>query len=442
MSGDSIKKIVGSGTILLAESFLRMGMMAAISFWIARKIGPAEFGIINAASALTAIFIAMAAMGMDTPLILRLAKEKNHGEIIGAALLIRTAVGTLFFFIACVVIVELKNSAGSERNINLIIGLSIVFNIPSVFDYWFRSQNNVILPASSRLISTIVATGAKSYFLIVEADFFMLAWAIALEALIVNFMTSVFFLRSFRKIDCHIVFSGNKLVFSMVRESFPYMLSTVAVMAYMKIDVVMLAQLSTNEQTGVYSLAQKLSEVIYIVPVVVMDVMFPSFVGKNIADKENYPRHEQRFFDLAMASATVVTVAAVFLAPVVIVGLFGEKYLQSAEVFQVHAWSCIAITLNTARHRWFAVCGLQRLAPFVTAIGLVINVLLNWFWIPMYGAYGAALATVVSYMFSGHIISYFIPSLRGLASIQTRSFWPWQRLYTDFLSWKFKRSHS
>ena len=110
--------------------------------------------------------------------------------------------------------------------------------------------------------------------------------------------------------------------------------------------------------------------------------------------------------------------------------VFGTEYLPSVHIFYFHAWSCVAIAMNAARLRWLATIGMQRYAPVVTVIGLVINVAMNLVLIPTMGAKGAAIATVVSYFISGYFSSFLIPALRGIGYMQSRALWPWVRLYS------------
>ena len=131
---------------------------------------------------------------------------------------------------------------------------------------------------------------------------------------------------------------------------------------------------------------------------------------------------------MALLGTALAIVLASWLVPL----LFGEPYRRSAEIFQVHAWSCIGIASAHARYKWMAAAGLQRLAPAVTGIGLVLAVMLNLLLIPQWGGLGAAVATVTAYALSGHAASYMFPALRDVAAMQTRALWPWMRLAREF----------
>ena len=74
---NSIRKEATSTAILLVENIVRLFAVAAVSFLIARHLGPEQFGILNFASALVSILMVAAAMGLDTPVILRIAQLKH-----------------------------------------------------------------------------------------------------------------------------------------------------------------------------------------------------------------------------------------------------------------------------------------------------------------------------------------------------------------------------
>jgi O-antigen/teichoic acid export membrane protein len=194
--------------------------------------------------------------------------------------------------------------------------------------------------------------------------------------------------------------------------------------------------LSTNAETGIYSLAQKLSEVLYVVPVVLIDSAYPALARRFLDSEQMDSKHGQMLFDLAVGGSLVATLVALALAAPVINVVFGEHYAPSVQIFYLHAWSCVAIAMNTARHRWLAAVALQRYAPIVTGIGLIVNIAMNLALIPSMGALGAAIATVVSYFLSGYLTSIWLAPLREIGWMQTRALWPWSRLYTGLQVWR------
>jgi O-antigen/teichoic acid export membrane protein len=205
----------------------------------------------------------------------------------------------------------------------------------------------------------------------------------------------------------------------------------VGVVLYMKVDVVLLGYLSTNAETGTYSLAQKLSEVLYMVPAVLVDSAYPALTRRFLAAAAGTSQHGQMLFDIAVGGSIVATLVALAFAGPAIGAVFGSDYTRSVGIFYLHAWSCVAIAMNAARHRWLATLDLQRYAPLVTFVGLGINVAMNLLLIPSLGALGAAISTVVAYFVSGYLTSFWFAPLRPIGAMQTRALWPWGRLYRE-----------
>lgn len=429
------RQVATSSIVLLIENMVRLTAVAAVSFWIARQLGPEQFGILNAASALVAILMTVATMGLDTPVILRLTQTQQAGDVLIATLALRTISGLMVFALAVVLAYVLENDDPVALSVTLVVSLSILLSPVNIFDYWFKAKTLPVRPAAARITGTLLAATAKVACLLFGFGVMALAWTVSLEALLTGIGLVLAYLSMSPGAGVHRRAVDHQLIVALMRESWPYLLSTSAIIIYMKIDVVMLGYLSTNIETGVYSLAQKLSEVIYMVPVVLVDSAYPVLARRFLdANQTTDSQHGQMLFDLAVGGSLVVTLLALILAGPVINAVFGVGYERSVSIFYIHAWSCVAIAMNTARHRWLAAVGLQRYAPTVTVIGLVINVMMNLVLIPLFGAVGAAIATVISYFLSGYFSSFLFPALREIGQMQTRALWPWARLYFSYKS--------
>lgn len=425
------RQVAASSVVLLLENLVRLTMVVAVSFWIARELGPGQFGILNFASAFMAILLSVAALGMDTPLILRLTQTPQPGTLVGTALFIRSVFSIVIFGLAVLIAFLLKRDDGLSLNVTVVVGLCIIGYIPNVLDCWFKAKTSAIGPALARTTATLLSTFAKVACLILGLGVVALAWTVVLESALAAlglFLAYHWFTKNSTKDSLSV---DRQLIPPLLHESAPYLWSSVATLLFMKVDVVMLGYLSTNAETGIYSLAQKLSEVLYVVPVVLIDSAYPLLAKRFLESGQADSQHGQMLFDLAVGGSLIATFVAMVLAEPVIGAVFGRAYQPAVQIFYLHAWSCIAIAMNTARHRWLATVGLQRYAPVVTAMGLAVNVFMNLLLIPAIGAVGAAIATVISYFISGYLSSFLLPPLREIGNMQTRSLWPWARLYAE-----------
>jgi polysaccharide transporter, PST family len=428
------KRSFVSSSVLMAESFLRLAFVAGVSFWIARALGPEQFGALNYASALVMVFWTTAFLGLDTPLVARLARSQQAGEILGSALSLRTLTGVLCAALAYAAVAVMRPLDSQSILLVAIVAVSIPLSAPLTVDCWFKAQNEVLRPALARIATTLLVSAAKVLCIVLGLGVVALAWTVALEALLgaAALIVAYWFATSGDSNARFAIRPG--LVSGLLKESWPYALSTAAVAAYMKVDMILLGMLSTNFEAGVYGLCQRISEVLYVLPVVVVDVLYPQLVRHHHSDSTTTASATQTFFDLSVGTALLATVAAIGLVSWLVPLYLGTPYRRTVDLFQLHSWSCVGLALTHARYKWLAACGLQALAPWVTLIGLVLSIALNLLLIPHYAAMGAAVATVTAYLCSGYLVSFLFPALRPVAKMQTLALWPWGRLYHEVRS--------
>ena len=214
----------------------------------------------------------------------------------------------------------------------------------------------------------------------------------------------------------------------MIRSGWPYFLSAAAMAGLMKMDTVMLGLMSGSKDVGIYSVAQKMSEVLYVVPIVILDSAYSLLARARTLDHPGTAPYEQTYFDLSMAGAMIFTLIALILGGPAVSLLFGDAYSESASVFLIHAWTAIPIAMNASRQRWLAIRERHGYVALPAILGLVLSFILNLLLIPAYGPIGAAVASLAAYFSFGYFLSFLMPELRPVAVLQTRAFFPWVRL--------------
>jgi PST family polysaccharide transporter len=116
------------------------------------------------------------------------------------------------------------------------------------------------------------------------------------------------------------------------------------------------------------------------------------------------------YFSLSLLVAGVCALLLAFGAPL-LGWVFGEEFKEGSRILEVHAWSFIPYAIGIARTQYLTVENRLWVNLPSVAGALILNVVLNWFWIPTYGGLGAAWATLVSYGFAWVVSSFFLPSV-------------------------------
>ena len=125
--------------------------------------------------------------------------------------------------------------------------------------------------------------------------------------------------------------------------------------------------------------------------------LFPMLVKLKDENEALYLKRLQQIFDFLVFLAIGLGICTYFVAEPLIGNIWGSEYIQSAYVLQIHIWSSVFIFMRALFSRWIHIEEVFIFSLVTQAIGALFNVVLNYFLIPDYGSYGAAIATLISY---------------------------------------------
>jgi PST family polysaccharide transporter len=260
----------------------------------------------------------------------------------------------------------------------------------------------------------------KIGFIIAEAPLMAFVWAIFVESLIVAFgLMGIYAWRGGKLTAWRFRFARAKIL---LKDSWPLILSGLAIMVYMRIDQLMLGQMLGDESVGIYSAAVRISEVWYFIPMAIAASVFPSIIETKKQDETIYYQRLQKLYDMMVMLALSLALLMTFLSDWVVILLFGTAYQKSGPVLAVHIWAGIFVFLGVASGKWFLIEGLQRYTFYKTLLGAVVNVGLNFLMIPKFGATGAAYATVISYAIAAMFSDLLQKETRPMFRMKLRAF--------------------
>ncbi len=80
-------------------------------------------------------------------------------------------------------------------------------------------------------------------------------------------------------------------------------------------------------------------------------------------------------------------------------------------------WAAVLSALGSVTARYLTVEGLERKIASPTFIGLVLNIVLNFFMIPAFGIVGAAFSTLITLFVANYLMNLFDDELNQLVRI-------------------------
>jgi O-antigen/teichoic acid export membrane protein len=209
-----------------------------------------------------------------------------------------------------------------------------------------------------------------------------------------------------------------------MRDSWPLMFASMAVMVYMRTDQVMIKEMLDSVAVGNYAAAIYFSEVWYFVPVAVSASLFPAIINGKEMSKELYYERLQSLYDFMVWFAIIIAVLTTLLADQLITTILGNRFKLAAPVLKIHIWAGVFVFLGVSSGKWFLTENLTRLLFYRTLSGAIVNVLLNFLLIPRYGILGAAYATCAAQFCAAYLYDLLDARTQVTFTMKTKAFFP------------------
>jgi len=415
-----LRKIIGNSSWLLADRILRMGVGLFVGVWVARYLGPQQFGLYNYAVAFVSLFSAFATLGLDGIVVRDIVRDPAcKEETLGTALALKLIGGFVTLLVTFGTISLLRPDDNLTRWLVGLTAAGMIFQAFDIIDFWFQSQVQSKYTVYAKNVAFILSACFKVLLIKIHAPLIAFAFVglaefvIGAVGLVIAYKVNGQYFKTWKM--------SFQRARNLLKDTWPLILSGLAVMIYMRIDQIMLGNMVGDEAVGIYSAATRISEVWYFLPTAIVTSTFPSIIEAKKISQELYYQRLQKVFNLLSASAYTIAIPLTFLSSWIVVQLFGKTYINAGPVLAIHIWSAIFVFLGVASSSWVTVEGLFGKSLVATLVGATVNIILNGFLIPTYSALGAAISTLISYGIASYLMSYFIFKGTPIFKMQTQA---------------------
>lgn len=404
---------------LFGGQMFRMAIGLFVSVAVARYLGPKDFGLFNYVMSIVAMVGVVSQLGLRELARRELVESpERRNEIIGTCFALNLFAGALAYGVMLwVVFMNTDN--------RLMIGLFALLGSPLLIsslgyvELWFQSQVRSELSVLASSTSLAIFAVLKVVAIVQGAGLIVFGYLFLFEALTLCLLQVYFYKRHFGSIFQWRV--RWKTAANFLRQSWPLIFSGLAITVYMKIDQVMLGAMLGDEAVGQYSAAVRISTVWYFIPTILATSLFPAILNARKQSKELYEKRLQDYFDLNAGLAYLISIPLSVAAPWVVLALFGEAYKAAGLILAIHAWSSLFVFLGVARGQYLTAEKMFKFSMCCTAVGAVVDLVLNCWLIPTYDGRGAAIATLISYAISAFLSSFLVKDLKVIVKQQIRS---------------------
>ncbi|MFM2274587.1 MAG: hypothetical protein RL211_459 [Pseudomonadota bacterium] len=421
----NLLKIIDNIGWLFFDKVLRMGVGLLVGVWVARYLGPQQFGLFSFAGAFIGLFGAVAGLGLQSIVVRDIVRDPScEEETLGTAAVLQLGGGVLAYGLILGAIFWLRPDDALAKWLVAILGSMMLLKASEVAMYWFESQVLSKYTVWVQNGSFLVFAAVKVALILGNAPLLVFAWATVAEAALVALLLLAMLGMhgpGLRKLKVSL--DRAKVLLA---DSWPLLLSGISIMVYMKIDQIMLGHMLGDEAVGIYSAATRISEVWYFIPMMIVASVFPAILEAKKQSEALYHQRLQRLYDLMVWLSIAVALPMTFLAGPIVVLLYGPAYAEAGTVLAIHIWASVFVFLGVASGQWFIAENRQILSFQRTLMGAVINVVLNYIFIPQFGVAGAAYATVLAQASVGLLYDVFQKETQPMFVMKLKSFNPMQ----------------
>jgi PST family polysaccharide transporter len=415
-----LQAILGNSGWLMADKLFRMGMGVIVGIWVTRFLGPTQFGKLAYSWAFAGLFGAVATLGLDSIVVRELLRHpESRDRILGTSFGLRLLGGFAALAAALASIAWLRPGDTETFVLIAIATAGYAFQAINVIDFYFQSKVQSRLTVTCAMAAFVLMTIARVVFVIVKAPLIWFALAAMGDTVLASLFLLVPYARqklSIRRWSVHA-----PLVARLLRESWPLILSNLAILVYMRVDQIMIGQMLNETEVGLFAAAVKLTEIWYFVPAALLSSVFPALVAAKQTNEVLFQRRLQQMYDAMCWLGIGVGTAATLLAHWAVPLLYGQAFARTADVLTIQTWAGIAVAMGCVNGNWLLIEGLQRFTLLYTVVALVFNIAFNLVLIPAIGIRGAAIATLVA-QFVPNLIQLFIPRARSNLWMMVRAF--------------------
>jgi O-antigen/teichoic acid export membrane protein len=377
----AVQLVVRFGNLLL-------GMVVVVA--LTRGLGTEGFGRWAALTALVQIAGYLAEFGGEAAAVREAAQRpERRGTVLGALVVLRTILAVPATAASMLLCLALANG-GDMAWAGVLLSLTILLQVPQALDSVFQLRVRNDVPMAILTLNSVLWTGAVVAFAVLdESRLVPFAIALAAIAVLTTGLQAVLALRA-EPISLRGV---GPEVRTLARVGIPIGIGALLTMAYVRIDQVLVLQLSGERDAGLYGAAYQLLDKAQFVPTALMTTLFPIIAATHATQPERLRRVVQLAGEcLALASFPVVAFAIVASGPIVDV-LYGDAFADAANALPILMAAFVTSSFGYLVGGLVVVTDAQQRFVAIAAVAVVLNVVANLLLLPEYGYLAAAWIT-------------------------------------------------
>lgn len=414
-------RVVKNASWIIGIQIVKSLLGLVISMLTARFLGPSNFGLINYAASIVAFVTPIMYLGLNGVLVQEIVNTpEKEGEILGTSV-------TMTFLSSLLCVVGVISFAAAvnrgERETVIVCALYstlLIFQSLELLNYWFQAKLLSKYASGVALFAYAVISGYKIYLLAAHKSIYWFALSNALDYMIIVIGLFIVYKR----------LGGGRLRFNLSTarrlwgKSRYYIVSNMMIAIFAQTDRIMLKLMINDAATGYYSAAVACAGMTGFVFTAIIDSFRPLIFDDKKTDEIRYEKDMCRLYGIIIYLSLLQSLVITLFSGLIIKILYGAAYSASINALKLIVWYTTFSYLGSVRNIWILAENRQKYLWIINLSGALANVALNYILIPITGIMGAALASLVTQIFTNVIIGFIIRPIRYSNTLMLRALNP------------------
>lgn len=412
-------KVVRNAKWIVGCKIVRSLIGLIIGMITVRYLGPSNYGIISYVSSIVAFAMPIMQLGLKDVLVKEFVNSPQiEGTILGTSLVLNI-ISSLFCMVGTVTFVMLVNAGETETIIVCALySLTLLFNATELTQYWFQAKLMSKYPSVATLVAYIAASLYKIFLLVTQKN---IVW-FALSNVIEYFLISLLLMIVYKKLGCQKLSVDWKLGKRLLSTSKYYIIPNLMIMVFQHTDRIMIKLMVGEAETGFYSAAITCIGISGFFFTAVIDSARPVILEEQVKSHRLFEKRIMQLYSIITIFSLIQSVGMTLFAKPLVYLMYGAEYLRSADILAISVWYTAFGYWGTVRDIWILAENKQKYLLWINLVGAIGNVILNFCFIPAWGAIGAAIASVCTQLFMNVILGFILKPIRRNNWLMIKSF--------------------
>ncbi|EGQ7794243.1 flippase [Vibrio parahaemolyticus] len=391
----SVMKYLRNTSWLLIDNALKLIVGLFIGAWVARHLGPEEFGIYSYAISFVAMFGGVATLGLDSIVVRELVKKEDcNAEILATTFVLKVFGASSALLLLCIALI-LFFISNEIKLISLIMGVTFLFQTSNVIKLYFQSIVKSKYFVIANIISVIISAIIKIILILSNAPLIDFAKVFLFDSLSLSLLLIYFYIKK-TKFKIKDYSFNRQLAKELLKDSWPLIFAAIASVIKLKLGHVMLGSLGSFEDVGYYAAALRISELWFLIPVLLGSSIYPALIkarkgGPNML-KARVLLITRVMLAFAVPFAILVSVISEFL----MVFLFGADYREAGHYLSIQIWSGLPYVVLFAYSQVTYIESKTKIHLYLSILSIASIAIFNYWLIPLFGGIGAVYASLIT----------------------------------------------